>query len=111
MIFQSIIKVLSTVFMIVLLSACQSVEKNTKLIAGTFNTATNIQMKMLDRFAPPDVIAHNNIPYQASPELNVDIYQPKNIEQLNAVPTVVWIHGGLGFGVKRACARLFQTYS
>ena len=80
--------------MIVLLSACQSVEKNTKLIAGTFNTATNIQMKMLDRFAPPDVIVHNNIPYQASPELNVDIYQPKNIEQLNAMPTVVWIHGG-----------------
>ncbi len=36
----------------------------------------------------------NNIPYQASPELNVDIYQPENIEQLNAVPTVVWIHGG-----------------
>ena len=61
MIFQSIIKVLSTVFMIVLLSACQSVEKNTKLIAGTFNTATNIQIKMLDRFAPPDVIVHNNI--------------------------------------------------
>ncbi len=58
MIFQSIIKVLSTVFMIVLLSACQSVEKNTKLIAGTFNTATNIQMKMLDCFAPPDVIVH-----------------------------------------------------
>lgn len=94
MIFQPIIKVLSTVFMIVLLSACQSVEKNTKLIAGTFNTATNIQMKMLDRFAPPDVIVHNNITYQASPELNVDIYQPQNIEQLNAVPTVVWIHGG-----------------
>lgn len=94
MIFQSIIKVLSTVFMIVLLSACQSVEKNTKLIAGTFNTATSIQMKMLDRFAPPDVIVHNNIPYQASPELNVDIYQPQNIEQLNTVPTVVWIHGG-----------------
>ena len=68
--------------MIVLLSACQSVEKNTKLIAGTFNTATNIQMKMLDRFAPPDVIVHNNIPYQASPELNVDIYQPKNIDRL-----------------------------
>ena len=52
--------------MIVLLSACQSVEKNTKLIAGTFNTATTIQMKMLDRFAPPDVIVHNNIPYQAN---------------------------------------------
>ena len=63
--------------MIVLLSACQSVEKNTKLIEGTFNTATNIQMKMLDRFAPPDVIVHNNILYQASSELNVDIYQPK----------------------------------
>lgn len=94
MIFQSIIKVLSTVFIIVLLSACQSVEKNTKLIAGTFNTATNIQMKMLDRFAPPDVIVHNNIPYQVSPELNVDIYQPKSIEQLNTVPTVVWVHGG-----------------
>ncbi|MCS3527196.1 hypothetical protein M2364_001944 [Acinetobacter johnsonii] len=89
------------------MSACQSVEKNTKLIAGTFNTATSIQMKMLDRFAPPDVIVHNNIPYQASPELNVDIYQPQNIEQLNSA------HGGLdswrrvGFGVKRACARLF----
>ena len=92
--FQSLIKTISIIFMMVVLSACQSVEKNTKLIAGTFNTATHIQMKMLDRFAPPDVIVHHNIPYQASPALNLDIYQPQNIEQLGTVPTVVWGHGG-----------------
>lgn len=92
--FRLLFKIISVVFMVMFFSACQSVEKNTKLIAGTFNASTNIQMKLLDRFAPTDVIVQHNVQYQNSPALNVDIYQPLNIEQLKAAPTVVWVHGG-----------------
>lgn len=94
MIFQSVIKMVGVVIMMALLGACQSVEKNTKVIAGAFNTSTKIQMKLLDRYAPTDVIVQQNIPYQSAPNLSVDLYQPANIEQLQTAPTVVWIHGG-----------------
>lgn len=79
---------------LVLLTACQNTQKSSKVIARSFNTATDIQQKMLDRYAPKNVLIHSNIEYSKDPKLGFDLYQPENIEELGLRPTIVWIHGG-----------------
>lgn len=79
-----------------LLSACQSVEKNSQIIASAFNTATQVQKKLLDhRTSKSTVSVLANIPYSQQPDLYLDIYlAQKTQQQLIKQPTVVWIHGG-----------------
>ncbi|KAF1024463.1 MAG: Acetyl esterase [Acinetobacter bereziniae] len=79
---------------LLLLTACQNVQKNSKVIARAFNTSTHFQQYLMDKHAPEQVIVHHNIQYQVQPKLNLDLYQPNNIQQLSQRPTVVWIHGG-----------------
>lgn len=76
------------------LTACQNLQNNTKLIAGVFNTSTEIQKKFIDRHAPADVLVQNNIQYLDNPKLHFDLYQPQDIAAQGLRPTVVWIHGG-----------------
>ncbi len=76
------------------LTACQSVQLNSQLIAHAFNFATSYQQKRLDRFAPATVYVQQNIPYQQQPDLALDIYQPQFQQQSALRPTVVWLHGG-----------------
>lgn len=85
-----------TVFFVIgfLLTGCQSVETNNKIIAGAFNTATQVQKIFIDRHAPKTVLVSANIPYMQHPNLNLDLYQPENIEMLGKIPTIVWVHGG-----------------
>lgn len=80
--------------MLVLLTACQNTQKSSKVIARSFNTATEIQKKMLDKHAPKNVLIHSNIEYSKDPKLGLDLYQPENIKELGLRPTIVWIHGG-----------------
>ena len=75
-------------------SGCQNVQTSTKVIASVFNASTDVQKKMLDKYAPEEIMVQKNIAYMQEPKLTLDIYQPKNVMQLEARPTVVWIHGG-----------------
>ncbi|OTG81856.1 alpha/beta hydrolase [Acinetobacter sp. ANC 4558] len=79
---------------IFLLTACQSVEKNSQIIASAFNTATQVQKRLLDRHAPKDMLIHSNIIYMNNPTLHFDLYQPADIAALGQRPTIIWIHGG-----------------
>ncbi len=76
------------------LSACQNVKTNSRVIAGAFNTSTHFQRFMMDKYAPDNVIVHNNIQYQADPKLSFDLYQPENINVVGQRPAIIWIHGG-----------------
>lgn len=79
---------------LVLLTACQNTQKSSKVIARSFNMATEIQKRMLDKHAPKNVLIYSNIEYLKDPKLGLDLYQPENIEELGLRPTIIWIHGG-----------------
>lgn len=79
---------------LVSLTACQSVQWNSQVIAHAFNFATSYQQKRLDRFAPANVQVQKNVLYQQQPDLTLDIYQPKYAQQFSTRPTVIWLHGG-----------------
>lgn len=49
---------------------------------------------MIDKYAPQEILVQKNIMYMQQPSLTLDVYQPKNVMQLQPRPTVVWIHGG-----------------
>src|SRR5690606_8198502 len=49
---------------------------------------------MVDRYAPQEILAPENIMYMQQPSLTLNIYQPKNVMQFEPRPTVVWVHGG-----------------
>lgn len=85
---------LSFYFFIFLLSGCQNVQTNSKVIATAFDTSTHFQRILLDYYAPENVQVKTNISYQKEPQLSLDIYQRQDIQQLGKRPTVVWIHGG-----------------
>ena len=91
---SKIVKSLFIACLMFSLIACQSTKNSTKMIAGVFNASTHIQKKMIDKYAPADVLVQTNIPYMQNPNLHIDLYQPKNIAQLGIRPTIVWIHGG-----------------
>ncbi|WP_407304133.1 alpha/beta hydrolase [Acinetobacter sp.] len=76
------------------LSGCQNTQSSTKVIASVFNASTNVQKKMIDKYAPQEILVQKNITYMQEPTLTLDIYQPKNVRQLEPRPTVVWVHGG-----------------
>ena len=76
------------------LAACQNTHKSTKVIAKSFNTATQAQQKLLDRHAPANVLIHSNIRYMNHPKLSLDLYQPEHIAEQGLRPTIIWIHGG-----------------
>jgi len=76
------------------LTACQSAGSSTKLIAGAFNTSTDIQKKFIERHAPRSVRVQADIQYMQNPDLHIDLYQPQDIAALGARPAIVWIHGG-----------------
>lgn len=84
-----------------LLASCQS----SSVIAGTFNAATKIQKKIIDRNAPEHVLVQEDIVYLEHPTLHFDLYQPENIADLGKLPTVVWIHGGGWVGGSKDHAR------
>lgn len=75
-------------------SGCQNIQSNTKVIASVFNASTTLQKKMIDKYAPQEILVQKNIMYMQQPSLTLDVYQPKNVMQLQPRPTVVWIHGG-----------------
>ncbi|OAL79042.1 alpha/beta hydrolase [Acinetobacter sp. SFB] len=75
-------------------SGCQNTQSSTKVIASVFNASTNVQKKMIDKYAPQEVLVQKNIMYMQQPSLTLDVYQPKNVMQLEPRPTVVWVHGG-----------------
>ncbi|MHA3892831.1 alpha/beta hydrolase [Acinetobacter sp. GXMZU3951] len=79
---------------ILVLTGCQHTPTSDQVIAKTFNHATQIQQKLLDRHAPAGVLIHSNVMYLSEPKLTFDLYQPEYIAELGARPTVVWIHGG-----------------
>ena len=75
-------------------SGCQNIQTSTKVIASVFNASTNVQKKLMDKYAPEEILVQKDIPYMQEPKLTLDAYQPKNVMQLESRPTVVWIHGG-----------------
>lgn len=75
-------------------SGCQNTQSSTKVIASVFNASTNVQKKMIDRYAPQEILVQKNIKYMQAASLTLDIYQPKNVMQFEPRPTVVWVHGG-----------------
>jgi acetyl esterase/lipase len=79
---------------IFLITGCQSVHKDSQIIAGAFNTATQVQKRLLDRHAPRNVLIQSNIEYLKHPSLHFDLYQPADIQALGNRPTIVWVHGG-----------------
>lgn len=48
--------------------------------------------RSLARHAPADVVVTRDEPYGSGPDSVLDLYRPPNAEE--ALPTVVWIHGG-----------------
>ncbi|ATO20267.1 alpha/beta hydrolase [Acinetobacter sp. LoGeW2-3] len=87
------------------LYGCQSTAQNSKIIATAFNMTTAVQQKIMDRYAPDDVIVQQNILYDSDRQLGLDLYQPPNIAQLETRPTVIWIHGGGWISGSREHAR------
>ena len=75
-------------------SGCQNPQSSTQVIASVFNASTNVQKRMIDRYAPEEILVQKNIAYMQQPSLTLDIYQSKNVMQLESRPTVVWVHGG-----------------
>ena len=76
------------------LAGCQSTVQNNRIIASAFNLTTGMQQKLMDRYAPETVRVHSNIVYATEQNLNLDLYQPQNVQELGPRPTVIWIHGG-----------------
>lgn len=95
----------SALLSLMLLAGCQNTSQNSKIIAAAFNMTTSVQQKILDRYAPDNVLVHNNIIYQPDQKLGLDLYQPENIAELGKRPTVIWIHGGGWISGSREHAR------
>ncbi|MEG0343645.1 MAG: alpha/beta hydrolase, partial [Acinetobacter sp.] len=85
---------LKSSILILMLSGCQNVQTNSKVIATAFDTSTHFQRIFLDHFAPENISITANVTYQNDPQLSLDIYQSQDIQQLGKRPTIVWIHGG-----------------
>ena len=78
----------------ILLSACQTTQQNSRIIAGAFNLTTGLQQKIMDRYAPKNIQVQHDIVYATQPNLSFDLYQDSQLQDLAARPTIVWIHGG-----------------
>ena len=63
-------------------SGCHNTQSNTKVIASVFNASTTLQKKMIDKYAPQEILVQKNIMYMQQPSLTLDVYQPKNVMQL-----------------------------
>lgn len=49
------------------LSACQNVQKSSRVIAQVFDTSTHFQQFLMDKHAPDHVVVYQNIAYQTTP--------------------------------------------
>ncbi|ALH96025.1 alpha/beta hydrolase [Acinetobacter equi] len=79
---------------ILMLSGCQTIEQNSRIVAGAFNTATTVQQGFLERNSPTNTVISRNIQYLQDPALHFDLYQAADYEALGDRPTIIWIHGG-----------------
>lgn len=77
-----------------LLSACQTTQQNSRIIASAFNLTTGLQQKIMDRYAPKNIQVQHDIVYATQANLSFDLYQDSQLQDLAARPTIVWIHGG-----------------
>ena len=77
-----------------LLSACQTTQQNSQIIASAFNLTTGLQQKIMDRYAPKNIQVQHDIVYATQANLSFDLYQDSQLQDLAARPTIVWIHGG-----------------
>nr|WP_315279022.1 alpha/beta hydrolase [uncultured Acinetobacter sp.] len=78
----------------ILLSACQTTQQNSRIIASAFNLTTGLQQKIMDRYAPKNIQVQHDIVYSTQANLSFDLYQDSQLQDLAARPTIVWIHGG-----------------
>lgn len=88
-----------------LLSACQTTQQNSRIIASAFNLTTGLQQKIMDRYAPKNIQVQHDIVYATQPNLSFDLYQDSQLQDLAARPTIVWIHGGGWIAGSKAHAR------
>ncbi|WP_291338673.1 alpha/beta hydrolase [Acinetobacter sp. UBA801] len=88
-----------------LLSACQTTQQNSRIIASAFNFTTGLQQKIMDRYAPKNIQVQHDIVYATQPNLSFDLYQDSQLQDLAARPTIVWIHGGGWIAGSKAHAR------
>ncbi|WP_179991103.1 alpha/beta hydrolase [Acinetobacter sp. YH16058] len=88
-----------------LLSACQTTQQNSRIIASAFNLTTGLQQKIMDRYAPKNIQVQHDIVYATQPNLSFDLYQNSQLQDLAARPTIVWIHGGGWIAGSKAHAR------
>lgn len=77
-----------------LLSACQTTQQNSQIIASGFNLTTGLQQKIMDRYAPKNIQVQHDIVYATQANLSFDLYQDSQLQDLAARPTIVWIYGG-----------------
>ena len=78
---------------VVMLSACQSTQHNSRIISKTFNMTTSVQQKIMDTYKPQKDIHVQSFIYQQQPKLSLDVYQVQDGQSISR-PSVVWIHGG-----------------
>lgn len=88
-----------------LLSACQTTQQNSRIIASAFNLTTGLQQKIMDRYAPKNIQVQHDIVYATQANLSFDLYQDSQLQDLAARPTIVWIHGGGWIAGSKAHAR------
>ena len=92
------------IVMCLALTACQTTQQNSRIIAKTFNLTTSLQQKLMDRYKPQQHIHIQSFIYQQQPKLSIDVYQIQDGQQSKR-PTVVWIHGGGWIAGSKAHAR------
>jgi acetyl esterase/lipase len=88
-----------------LLTACQTTQQNSRIIASAFNLSTGLQQKIMDRYAPKDILVQRDLVYAAQSHLTFDLYQSSQFSDLVKRPTIVWIHGGGWIAGSKAHAR------
>ena len=67
-----------------LLSACQTTQQNSRIIASAFNLTTGLQQKIMDRYAPKNIQVQHDIVYATQPNLSFDLYQDSQLQDLAA---------------------------
>ncbi len=88
-----------------LLSACQTTQQNSRIIASAFNLTTGLQQKIMDRYAPKNIQVQHDIVYATQPNLSFDLYQASKLQASAVRPTIAWIHGGGWIAGSKAHAR------